>query len=405
MMKVAFHTLGCKVNQYESDAIKEQFVALGYEIVPYSDFADIYIINSCAVTAEAERKSRQFARQAKERNPKARVVVMGCSSSLHPKDWHHITDAVWGTSNREHMAEEIFKDGIFSEDIMKACRYEDLHLEKTPDRIRAYIKIEEGCENYCTYCTIPYVRGKIRSRGIDAIEEEARRLIQDGCREIVITGTEVASYGKDGTHDLCDVVDCIDRIDGEFRIRLSSMSPVFITEKTAQRLSKAKKLCPHFHLSLQSGCDETLSRMGRKYTTSNYLEAVKLLRKYFLSPGITTDIITGFPGETDAEFLKTKEFVKHIGFSRIHVFPYSERPGTVAATMPGSVPVTVRKARAKELIAIGKDMEKNYLASLSGTPATVLIEEEELSGTVGYTQHYIRVQIDGEIGTFRDIIL
>lgn len=405
MMKVAFHTLGCKVNQYESDAIKEQFEALGYEIVPYTDFADIYIINSCAVTAEAERKSRQFARQAKEKNPNARVVVMGCSSSLHPKDWLLIADAVWGTSMREQMADRIFENGQLTEDIMQATRYEALYLKKTPDRIRAYVKIEEGCENYCTYCTIPYVRGKIRSRNIDAIEDEARRLVLDGCREIVITGTEVASYGKDSPYDLCDVVERIDRMEGSFRIRLSSMSPVFINETSAKRLSIAHKLCPHFHLSLQSGCDETLLRMGRKYTTAAYEEAVRLLRKYFSSPGITTDIITGFPGETDAEFLKTKDFVKNIGFSRIHVFPYSERPGTVAASMPDRVPVGVRKQRAKELIAIGKEMEKIYLDSLSGTPATVLIEEQEPCGTVGYTEHYIRVQIDGEIGTFQPVIL
>ena len=340
MKKVAFCTLGCKVNQYETEAISEMFVKNGYEIVDFEEFADVYIINTCTVTNLSDRKSRQMIRRAKKNNQNSIIVAVGCYAQVSPDEVLSIPEVnlVIGTKDKGKILENInvIKEGMdkvnLVQDIVKTREFEELGVEVYKERTRAYIKIQEGCNQFCSYCIIPYARGPIRSRSVDYILDEVNKLALNGYKEIVLTGIHIASYGKDIKNtSLLDIIKKVHEIDGVERIRLGSIEPTTITQEFVDEISKLHKVCPHFHISLQSGCDSTLKRMNRKYTTDEYSAAVKLLRDSIEDVSITTDVMVGFPGETEEEFLSTVNFLKEINFAAMHVFKYSQRKGTPAA--------------------------------------------------------------------------
>lgn len=403
MRKVAFFTLGCKVNQYETQAISECFLKEGYSIVSFDDFADVYLVNTCTVTGVSDKKSRQMLRRAKEKNPNAVTVASGCYAQTNANELVKIgVDLVVGTDKRNQitaLVDEIIKKTskkTMVEDISKISDFEEMTVDHYEGRTRAYIKIQEGCNNFCSYCIIPYARGRVRSRKINAIVQEANRLALAGYSEIVLTGIEVASYGKDlDGISLIDVIEKVHETPNLLRLRLSSIDPRIFSPMFIDRLALLPKVCPHFHISLQSGCDETLMRMNRHYSVEDFRKVVNLLREKIKNVAITTDIITGFPGESDEEYLKTKGFVKEIGFSKIHVFPFSEREGTIAATMKGKIPKKIRVQRAKEIAQIGEESKKSFENSLIGQVLDVLFE----NNTSGYTGNYIRVNVvnDSEI--------
>lgn len=403
MKKAAFYTLGCKVNQYETEAMIESFEKSGYEIVEYMDYSDIYVINTCTVTNMGDRKSRQIIRRALELNPDAFIAVVGCYSQIAPGEVLDIPGVrlVVGTNERSRLVElvestmEMRESISLVNDIMEVREFEEMPIKNYKSRTRAFLKIQEGCDQYCTYCIIPYARGHIRSRKPESIMAEVRELADAGFREVVLTGIHVASYGKDlGDISLIEIIEKVHEVEGIERIRMSSVDPNVMTEEFISRLSRLPKICRHFHLSLQSGCDETLKRMNRKYNTEDYKRVAGKLREVFPDVALTTDLIVGFPGETDEEFLNTVQFVENISFSGMHIFKYSPREGTPASKYKNQVKPQVKEARSKLITAIAEKHEKSFKKSLLGRSMTVLYEhsqEENNDYFEGLTDNYVRV--------------
>lgn len=414
---VSFYTLGCKVNQYETNAMEQQFIKNNYKIVENTQKADIYVINTCTVTNMAERKSRQMLRRVKEINPSAVLVVCGCYAQVAKNELEQIPeiDIILGINEKneivqivenymEKMAEQDKRSQEAEiDDVSKQKEFLDFGDVTYTEKNRAVVKVQDGCNMFCSYCIIPYARGRIRSRKIESVVSEIEKIAKEGIKEVVITGIHVASYGKDFDNEntskkirLIDLLEAINKIDGIDRIRLSSLEPTIVDEEFATRLSKLDKICDHFHLSLQSGCDETLKRMNRKYTTQIYRDAVATLRKYYPEASFTTDVIVGFPGETDEEFAKTYEFLKEIDFYRLHVFKYSPRRGTVAEKMPNQIDGNKKEERSNRLIELSNSMENKHNQNYIGKTVKVLFEEFEDGFFKGHTTNYMMVKVVGE---------
>ncbi len=405
---VAFVTLGCKVNQYDSQAMLELLERAGFESAPFSAQCDVYVVNTCTVTGTGDQKSRQMIRRAHRRNPSAAIIVTGCMAQRAAEALCLPgVRLVLGTQSRGEIVPLLEKalaqeePLIAVEPLSQGMPFERLSIGKSEGRTRATLKIQEGCRNYCAYCVIPSVRGPVRSRDLEDVRQEAARLAGAGYREIVLTGIHLSSYGidMDGETSLLDAIRAVHDTPGVDRVRLGSLEPGIVTDAFADGLAALPKVCPQFMLALQSGSDAVLSRMGRRYDTARYARAVEILRARFPRAALTTDVMTGFPGETDAEFEETAVFIRRIAFARIHVFPYSEREGTRAASMPGKVPVPVREARARELIALGDALAAAYVDSFIGKTRPVLFEEATAEGAGGYTPEYIRVSANGTPGT------
>lgn len=399
-MKAAYLTLGCKVNQYDTNAMQELMEAAGYETVDFAEHADVYLINTCTVTNVADRKSRQMIRRAVEQNPEAVVCVTGCLAQRHRDEILAIpgVSAVIGVNRRGRIVEIVERarrgeQAVDVEDISKEKNFEPLTISHMTERTRAHIKISDGCDNFCSYCIIPYTRGRVRSRALVDIVEEAERLAISGVQEVVLTGIHISSYGKDLENvSLIDLIERVAEIGGIERIRLGSLEPTVLTREFCARASLVKKLCPHFHISLQSGSAGVLKRMNRHYTPEEYADFCKNLRDFFENPAITTDIIAGFNCETDAEHRETMEFVRRIGFAKVHVFVYSEREGTQAVRMGGMLPMPLRKERAAELIRLTDRLHAQYIEQFVGKTVKVLFEEEKDGYFYGYTERYVRVR-------------
>ncbi len=404
MKKVALHNLGCKVNSYETEAMSQLLANAGYEIVSFSEKADVYIVNTCSVTNMADRKSRQMLHKAKKMNEGAIVVATGCyvqtASEKIAEDLS--IDIIVGNNKKKEIVEilqEYFKEHKknYIIDINKTDEYEDLEIATVTEHTRAHLKIQDGCNNFCSYCIIPYARGRIRSRKMDSIKDELERLANNGFKEVVFTGINLSCYDDNGKK-LIDVIELAENTEGIERIRLGSLDPEVVTEEFAHRLSKVTKICPHFHLSMQSGCDITLKAMNRHYTSEEYYNKCMLLREKFINPAFTTDVIVGFPQESDEDYATTREFVKKVGFSELHVFKYSRRDGTVAAKMIGQVDETIKSKRSEDLISVGESLKENYRKEKIGEKVSVLFEEEkEINGIkyqVGHTKEYIEVAVE-----------
>lgn len=409
MKKVAFYTLGCKVNQYETEAMIESFETAGYKAVDYEEIADVYIINTCTVTNMGDKKSRQIIRRALDNNPDAFIAVVGCYSQISPDKVIEIPGVklVVGTNERAKIVELVEyaqhkeeKINMVS-DIMEVREFEELSIKNYKSRSRAFLKIQEGCDQYCSYCIIPYARGHIRSRRPESILKEVQELAQNGFKEIVLTGIHVASYGKDlGDTSLIDIIEKVHQVDGIARIRMSSVEPKTLSDDFIERLSKLPKICRHFHLSLQSGCDATLQRMNRKYTTEEYFNVVKHLREVFPEVAITTDLIVGFPGETEEEFQCTVDFIKKIQFSAIHVFKFSPREGTPAAGHKNQVSPQVKDHRSLVISDIAQEMQTAFMKKFLNRKMDVLFEHKvhgHSSKYEGHTDNYIRVVSNSEL--------
>ncbi|MBQ1793197.1 MAG: tRNA (N(6)-L-threonylcarbamoyladenosine(37)-C(2))-methylthiotransferase MtaB [Peptostreptococcaceae bacterium] len=408
MKKVAFYTLGCKVNQYETEAMLEMFKKDGYTQVESEEFADVYVINTCTVTHMSDRKSRQYIRRMKKKNPDAIIAVVGCYSQVSPEEILEIEEVnlVMGTNERRQIVEEIkkldaSKKASTVDDIMKVRAFEEIEINQTNGRTRAFMKIQDGCDRFCTYCIIPYARGgRVRSRDLESIINEANKLANNGYKEIVLTGIHVASYGKDvkdADTNLLTVIKAIDKIEGVERIRLSSVEPLLMTDEFIDTVAKMPKVCPHFHLSLQSGCDETLKRMNRRYTTKEYKDIVDKLRQKMPNVAITTDVIVGFPGETNNEFSQTYEFLRDIELSQMHVFKYSPRKGTPAADMENQIDPQMKQMRSDKLIALNKQNFTNFAKKFEGQEFNVLFEQNIGENKYeGLTPNYIRVIVESE---------
>ena len=424
---VAFCTLGCKVNQYETDAMRGSFEAEGYEVKEFSQEASVYVINTCTVTNMADRKSKQMMHRAKKKNPDGIIVAVGCyvQAAKEQLEEDTLIDLVIGNNMKSQVVqivEQYIQDNRHTEDrdayvadIAHSHEYETMHIEMVSEHTRAYIKIQDGCNQFCSYCIIPYARGRVRSRKMEDILQEVRNLTANGYKEIVLTGIHISSYGLDFEHTadeqedygpfknsaLIDLIEALSGIEGLERIRLGSLEPRIITENFVRRLCKVPQICPHFHLSLQSGCDETLKRMNRHYTTALYLEKCGILRQYFDRPALTTDVIVGFPGETEEEFAQTERFLETVHFSDMHIFKYSKRRGTKAADMPNQIDPQIQSVRSEKLIALGERMKDDFLEACKDQEQIVLIEEEtEIDGTkymTGHSKNYIRCafEMDG----------
>lgn len=402
MKTVASLALGCKVNQYESEAIAELFQQKGYEIVDMEQKADVYIINTCTVTNFGDKKSRQLLRKVKRQNPNAIVVAAGCYAQTAPNEIMAIdgVNIVVGTKDRKQIVELVEnyqnqnKPQNYVSEIMREKEFEPLSIQKLQNRTRAYLKIQDGCSQFCSYCIIPYARGPIRSREPEDVLSEVKRLAENGFQEVILTGIHVASYGKDLKNTtLLDIVKKVHDTEGINRIRFSSIEPNIVTEEFAETLSKLPKICDHFHLSLQSGCDKTLKAMNRKYDTEKYRRAVQILRQYMPSAAITTDMIVGFPAETEQDFLQSFDFAKEMAFAKIHVFAYSPKKGTPAAVMPQQIPNNVKSQRSQKLIALSDEMAQTFLSSFVGQEMDVLYEKQiEKNVYEGHTSNYIKVQ-------------
>ena len=400
-MVFAFHTLGCKVNQYETQAMEEILLSRGHTLAPFEGEADVYIINSCTVTAVSDKKSRQTVRQARKRAPGAIVALCGCYPQVSPEEAAGLdADLIGGSGDRmgflnllEQMAENRQKT-VAVDDAFRRRTFEQLPAGGLEGRTRAMLKVEDGCTNFCTYCIIPYARGPVRSLPLDQAEAEARRLADLGYRELVITGIEISSYGRDleGRPTLTDLIETVCRAVPAMRVRLGSLEPRTVTGEFCARLAKLPNLCPHFHLSMQSGCDATLARMKRKYDTARYYQSVALLREYFDRPGITTDMIVGFPGETEEEFAQTLAFLQKCGFSQMHIFPYSRRQGTPAAAMPGQLSNAEKAQRAHRGAETAQAMGRSWLTGWLNQTVEVLFEEEKEGFWRGYTPQYMEVR-------------
>jgi len=405
MKKAALHNLGCKVNAYETEAMQHLLEEAGYEIVPFTQKADVYVINTCSVTNMADRKSRQMLHKAKKNNPDSIVVAAGCYVQTSEKEVLNdlSVDMVIG-NDRKHdlvrLLEEYSLDSVNDtvDDINDGKHdFEELFIDQTKEHTRAFIKVQDGCNQFCSYCIIPYARGRVRSRRFENVIAEVERLAANGFKEVVLTGIHLSSYGVDFEEatGLLELIQAVNAVKGIERIRLGSLEPKIVTEHFASELSKLDKICPHFHLSLQSGCDATLKRMNRKYTTKEYERGCELLRKYFVHPAITTDVIVGFPGETEEEFEQTKAYLEHIHFYEMHIFKYSKRKGTRAAVMPDQIDEQIKAARSEKLIALGHDMSKEFRKFYIGKNEEVLFEEKAVIGDkeyfVGYTKEYVKV--------------
>lgn len=434
MYLAAFHTLGCKVNQYETDAIEKLYRDAGFGIVAFDEYADVYVINTCTVTNLSDRKSRQMIRRAIKQNTDAVIIATGCYAQTSPDEVAKIkgVDLVIGTSQRksiisktltilENIHERSISPDVYIQDIMQEKEFENLEIDDCSERTRAYIKIQDGCTQFCSYCKIPYARGPVRSRPAEEVKKEGIRLAHAGFKEIILTGIHIASYGRD-MENVCliDAIKAIHEIDGVKRIRLGSLEPTVIDESFVKEILEMPKVCSHFHLSLQSGCDETLKRMNRKYTTNEFASAVHHLRASIDHVGISTDIIVGFPGETEEEFAQTAEFIKKIQFSNLHVFQFSPRKGTKAALMKGAVNPAVKEARSREIINLGEESGNNFLMRMVGTTQKILIETQdntagELRGSAvdqlsdtakcwsGYSSNYTKVHVCGDAAVIGEI--
>lgn len=405
MKKVAFYTLGCKVNQYETEAMLEMFKEDGYEQVGSEDYADVYVINTCTVTHMSDRKSRQYIRRMKKKNPNAIIAVVGCYSQVSPEEILEIEEVnlVMGTNERRTIVDEIKKLEVVEgdkkastvDDIMKVRAFEEIEISQSNGRTRAFMKIQDGCDRFCTYCIIPYARGgKVRSRDIESIVNEAKTLAENGYEEVVLTGIHVASYGKDlkeKNTNLLDVIKRINEIDGIKRIRTSSVEPILFTDEFVNEVSNMEKVMPHYHLSLQSGCDETLKRMNRRYTTEEYKTIVNKLREEIPNVAITTDVIVGFPGETEEEFEKTYNFLKDIELSQMHIFKYSPRKGTKAAEMENQVSPQDKHERSEKLLQLNKENFEKMATRMVGKEFEVLFEQEVGENKYeGLTPNYLK---------------
>lgn len=418
-MQVAIHTLGCKVNQYETAALEAELRRRGHRLVPFDGAADAYIINTCTVTAVSDKKSRQMIRQARKRGPEAVVAVCGCYAQTAPGAVEALgVDLVAGTAGRirfvddlEKLAEKARRDRgapgeeggeraealVTVRDIMTCRSFEPLNAEGLSGRTRAMLKVEDGCTNFCSYCIIPYARGPVRSLGLAEAAHRARALAEEGYRELVLTGIEISSWGREFPGvGLADLIEAVCAAAPGLRVRLGSLEPRTVTEDFCRRLSAVPNLCPHFHLSLQSGCDATLKRMNRKYDTARYLESVSLLRTWFDRPGLTTDLIVGFPGETEEEFEDTLAFLRTCGFSAMHIFPYSRRTGTPAAKFPGQVPKQEKERRAHAATKVADELAQAWCASWVGESMSVLFEEERDGAWRGHAPNYTEVFARGK---------
>ena len=413
MKKAALHNLGCKVNAYETEAMQEMLEKAGYEIVPFKEGADIYIINTCTVTNIADRKSRQMLHRARKMNPDAIVVAAGCyvQAQAEKQEIDPCIDIVLGNNRKKDLitvleeyqknkAEDTCLEEV--EDISHTREYEPLSLTRPGDHTRAYIKVQDGCNQFCTYCIIPYARGRVRSRTVEDVIQEVRSLAENGYREVVLTGIHLSSYGIDfdGERHLLELIRAVHEVDGISRIRLGSLEPGIVTEEFAEAIAALPKMCPHFHLSLQSGCDATLKRMNRRYTSGEYYEKCQILRKYFDHPALTTDVIVGFPGETEEEFRQSMEFVDKVDFYETHIFKYSKREGTKAAVMEGQVSEQVKARRSALMISLGEKKRKAYEESFVGKEVEVLVEEpaviEGRTVQTGHTKEYIKIALEQE---------
>lgn len=411
MRRAALHNLGCKVNAYETESMRQLLEQSGYEIVPFDEEADVYVINTCSVTNVADRKSRQMLHRAKKKNPNSVVVAAGCyvQTAMEQVQEDEAVDILIG-NNKKHELPELL-ERFFSaregerlernvssvEDIAKDSTYETLSISRSAEHTRVFIKVQDGCNQFCSYCIIPYARGRVRSREIADVAAEVKQIAANGYREVVLTGIHLSSYGVDLNTDLLHLIEEIHKISGIERIRLGSLEPKIITETFVQRLSELPKVCPHFHLSLQSGCDDTLRRMNRRYTCAEYENGCHILRKYFIHPAITTDIIVGFPGETEEELEITRQFLKRIGFFEIHIFKYSLRKGTGAAKMECQVPEEVKHARSDRLFLDLAHMNEVFLEWYIGKQVEVLIEEKISFGGMeyflGHTKEYVKIAV------------
>ena len=407
MKKVAFYTLGCKVNQYETEAMLELFEKEGYEKAETEDYADVYVINTCTVTHMSDRKSRQYIRRMKKKNPDAIIAVVGCYSQVSPEEILSIDEVnlVMGTNDRKKIVEEVKKIDASRkvstvDDIMKVKAFEEIEINKTNGKTRAFMKIQDGCDRYCSYCIIPYARGRVRSRDLESIVKEVENLAANGYKEVVLTGIHVASYGKDikdSDIKLLDVIKQINDIEGIERIRLSSVEPILFTDEFVEAVSTMDKVCPHYHLSLQSGCDETLKRMKRRYTTEEYKTIVDRLRAAIPNVSITTDVIVGFPGETNEEFDKTYEFLKDIELTHMHIFKYSPRKGTPAATMENQVDPSTKHERSEKLLQLNEENFKKFGQKMLDKEFNVLFEQKVGDNKFeGLTENYVKVIVESD---------
>lgn len=408
--KAALHNLGCKVNAYETEVMQQMLEEAGYEIVSFADYADVYVINTCSVTNMADRKSRQMLHKAKKQNPNAVIVGAGCY--IQTKEAKALVDEsidiVIGNNKKSELIALIRE----YEETRAKCssivdinhekqEYETMFLERTAEHTRAFIKVQDGCNQFCSYCIIPFARGRVRSRKLDEVLKEVRSLAEHGFKEVVLTGIHLSSYGVDTDDSLLHLIEEVHRIEGIERIRLGSLEPRIVTEEFAKALSEMDKICPHFHLSLQSGCDATLVRMNRRYNTEEYKMGCDMLRKYFTHPAITTDVIVGFPGETEEEFAATKEYLEEIHFYEMHIFQYSKREGTKAAVMPNQIPESVKKERSNALLALETKMSQEFRDYYVGKEVTALMEESwEYEGEqyyIGYTKEYVKVALKASV--------
>ncbi len=404
-MRIAIYTLGCKVNQYETQAMEQELAARGHQLVDFESPADAYIINTCSVTAVSDKKSRQMIRRAKKMNPDAVVAACGCYVQTHTDEAAALgIDLIGGTGQRMEFLQQLLtaaeekQTRVLVDDALHRHEFEILPAGGQQSRTRAMLKVEDGCRNFCTYCIIPFARGPVRSLPLEAAARQTRQLAEEGYREVVLTGIEISSWGQDlpGEESLIDLLEAVSAAAGEMRVRLGSLEPRTITEDFCRRASALPNLCPHFHLSLQSGCDETLRRMNRRYDTERYDRSVALLRQYFPGMAITTDLIVGFPGETEEEFEKTLDFIRRCGFAQIHVFPYSIRPGTRAAAME-QVPKSVKEERAARAGAIAAALHEEYLQSCVGKTFPVLFEQPGAPGFyTGHAPNYMEVEAPGK---------
>ncbi|MBC5624764.1 tRNA (N(6)-L-threonylcarbamoyladenosine(37)-C(2))-methylthiotransferase MtaB [Clostridium sp. NSJ-49] len=405
-MKVAFATLGCRVNQYESEAMAEKFIREGYEVVDFDQFSDVYVINTCTVTNMGDKKSRQIISRARRTNPEAIIAAVGCYSQMSPKEVSEIpgVDVVLGTRNKGDVvyyvnkAKDEGKSQVHVQGVLQNKVFEDLKIEDYQDKTRAFLKIQDGCNRFCTYCTIPYARGSVCSKDPNKVLSEVRELAKNGFKEVILSGIHTASYGLDleGNVNLISIIEEIEKIDGIERIRIGSIEPAFFTPEVIEKIKSFKKLCPHFHLSLQSGCDATLKRMNRRYTAKEYEDSVNLLRETLPDVSISTDVIVGFPGETEEEFNETYEFLKRIKLTKTHIFKYSPRKGTKAADMPNQIDGKVKDERSKKLIELNDINEKAFTEKFIDREMDVLFEQQ-VKGKEdvyeGYTRNYIKVEV------------
>lgn len=404
MKKAALHNLGCKVNAYETEAMQQILEGAGYQIVPFTEYADVYVINTCSVTNMADRKSRQMLHRAKKLNPDAVVVGAGCY--VQTKEAQALVDEAIDIvigNNKKHELLALLEEHESTKQRTKSIidinhekqEYEEMFLSKTAEHTRAFIKVQDGCNQFCSYCIIPFARGRVRSRNAKDVLNEIAHLAENGYQEVVLTGIHLSSYGVDTDDNLLHLIEQVHEIEGIKRIRLGSLEPRIVTEEFAKRLSELPKICPHFHLSLQSGCDATLQRMNRRYDTAEYERGCDILRKYFEHPAITTDVIVGFPGETEEEFETTRKYLEHIHFYEMHIFQYSKREGTKAAVMPNQIPEQVKKQRSAVLLASEQQMSKEFREYYVGKPVEALLEEPfEWNGKTyftGYTKEYVKV--------------